>query len=71
MDEPIDELAEKVMNYSTNITPCCKGIIIASEANNKKKMKERLKELRNIHYKLGEFLDEMEAHSYDGEIDNG
>lgn len=73
MGNAVYDLAEKIKNRSKSIEPCCNGIMLGSENEDEidiKKIKSRLAELKNVHYKIGEFIEEIDAHIYDGGIYN-
>lgn len=72
MDNIIYDLAEKIKNRSKSIEPCCNGIMLGVEDKfNIPQIKSRLSELKNVHYKIGEFIEEIDSHIYNGGIDDG
>lgn len=72
-EEAVRRLVKSIDEYLPDMSMLCGSIMfdLSSENTNKTNVKAHAGALKIIHYKIGNYIEEIESHIYDGEIDNG
>ena len=65
----IDTLAEKIRTQSYSIVTHCDDMMNSSRDDvNLKELKTALKNLKDSHYHIAQYIEEIEDHIYDGKL---